>query len=193
MDASVIIVGAGPVGLSLAINLGRAGIKTILLEQNPEPQFLPKMERCNARSMELFRRIGLSKKIRDAGLRADCSMDVFIVEDLTKPPLLEEKHPSIEEFQKKIRDCNDLAMALEPYQLISQYTLEPLLKTEAESLKSVEVRFAHKFIEFEQKDTSVTVRCMGSNGELRTTYFLFLQTIWSVATEAQARYANNLG
>ena len=166
MDASVIIVGAGPVGLSLAINLGRAGIKTILLEQNPEPQFLPKMERCNARSMELFRRIGLSKKIRDAGLRADCSMDVFIVEDLTKPPLLEEKHPSIEEFQKKIRDCNDLAMALEPYQLISQYTLEPLLKTEAESLKSVDVRFAHKFIEFEQKDTSVTVRCMGSNGDL---------------------------
>ena len=166
MDASVIIVGAGPVGLSLAINLGRAGIKTILLEQNPEPQFLPKMERCNARSMELFRRIGLSKKIRDAGLRADCSMDVFIVEDLTKPPLLEEKHPSIEEFQKKIRDCSDLAMALEPYQLISQYTLEPLLKTEAESLKSVDVRFAHKFIEFEQKDTSVTVRCMGSNGDL---------------------------
>ena len=166
MDASVIIVGAGPVGLSLAINLGRAGIKTILLEQNPEPQFLPKMERCNARSMELFRRIGLSKKIRDAGLRADCSMDVFIVEDLTKPPLLEEKHPSTEESQKKIRDCNDLAMALEPYQLISQYTLEPLLKTEAESLKSVEVRFAHKFIEFEQNDTSVTVRCMGSNGEL---------------------------
>ena len=165
MDASVIIVGAGPVGLSLAVNLGRAGIKTILIEQNPEPQFLPKMERCNARSMEMFRRIGLSKKIRDAGLRADCSMDVFIVEDLTKPPLLEEKHPSIEEFQEKIRNCNDLSMALEPYQLISQYTLEPLLKTEAESLKSVEVRFAHKFIEFEQNDTSVTVRCMGSNGE----------------------------
>ena len=166
MDASVIIVGAGPVGLSLAVNLGRAGIRTILLEQNPEPQFLPKMERCNARSMEMFRRIGLSEKIRDAGLRADCSMDVFIVEDLTKPPLLEEKHPSIEEFQKKIRDCNDLSMALEPYQLISQYTLEPLLKKEAESLKSVEVRFAHKFIEFEQNDTSVTVRCTGSDGEL---------------------------
>ncbi|NCX50014.1 MAG: FAD-dependent oxidoreductase, partial [Gammaproteobacteria bacterium] len=40
MDASVIVVGAGPVGLSLAINLGRAGVKTILLERNPEPQFL---------------------------------------------------------------------------------------------------------------------------------------------------------
>ncbi|NCW74740.1 MAG: 2-polyprenyl-6-methoxyphenol hydroxylase, partial [Gammaproteobacteria bacterium] len=105
MDASVIVVGAGPVGLSLAINLGRAGIKTILLERNPEPQFLPKMERCNARSMEMFRRIGLSEKIREAGLRADCPMDVFIVEDLTKPALLEEKHPSIQTFREKIRDC----------------------------------------------------------------------------------------
>ncbi|NCW09972.1 MAG: 2-polyprenyl-6-methoxyphenol hydroxylase, partial [Gammaproteobacteria bacterium] len=119
MDASVIVVGAGPVGLALAINLGRAGIKTILLERNPEPQFLPKMERCNARSMEMFRRIGLSKKIRDAGLRADCPMDVFVVEDLTKPALLEEKHPSIQTFQGKIKECKDLSMPLEPYQLIS--------------------------------------------------------------------------
>ncbi|MBU25831.1 MAG: 2-polyprenyl-6-methoxyphenol hydroxylase [Gammaproteobacteria bacterium] len=166
MDATVIIVGAGPVGLSLAINLGMAGIKTILLEKNPEPQFLPKMERCNARSMEMFRRIGLSKKIRDAGLRADCSMDVFIVEDLANPPLLDERHPSIEEFQEKIRNCTDLSMALEPYQLISQYTLEPLLKREAESLKCLDVRFAHEFIEFEQNDASVTVRCRSPSGEL---------------------------
>ena len=117
MDASVIIVGAGPVGLSLAVNLGRAGIKTILLEQNPEPQFYPRWSVVTPVQWKCFG-IGLSKKIRDAGLRADCSMDVFIVEDLTKPPLLEEKHPSIEEFQEKIRNCNDLSMALEPYQLI---------------------------------------------------------------------------
>ena len=164
MDSNVIIVGAGPVGLSLAINLGRAGIKTILLERNAEPQFLPKMERCNARSMEMFRRIGLSKKIRGAGLRADCPMDVFVVEDLTKPPLLEEKHPSIQTFQNKIRDCQDLSMALEPYQLISQYTLEPLLKKEAESIESIDVRFGHEFIEFEQIDDSVTVHCRNSDG-----------------------------
>jgi 2-polyprenyl-6-methoxyphenol hydroxylase-like FAD-dependent oxidoreductase len=165
LDASVIVVGAGPVGLSLAINLGRAGVKTILLERNPEPQFLPKMERCNARSMEMFRRIGLSKKIRDAGLRADCPMDVFIVEDLAKPALLEEKHPSIQTFQEKIRDCQDLSMSLEPYQLVSQYTLEPLLKAEAEALHSVDVRFGHEFVEFAQSDEGVRVHCKTSDAK----------------------------
>ena len=159
------MVGAGPVGLSLAINLGRAGIKTILLERNPEPQFLPKMERCNARSMEMFRRIGLSEKIREAGLRADCPMDVFVVEDLTKPALLEEKHPSIQAFREKIRDCKDLSMSLEPYQLISQYTLEPLLKAEAETLQSVDVRFGYEFVEFEQSDLGVTVHCQDLEGK----------------------------
>ena len=168
MDASVIVVGAGPVGLALAINLGKAGIKTILLERNPEPQFLPKMERCNARSMEMFRRIGLSKKIRDAGLRADCPMDVFIVEDLTKPALLEEKHPSIQTFQGKIKECKDLSMPLEPYQLISQYTLEPLLKAEAEALQSVEVLFGHEFMEFSQSDDGVSVRFEDSDGQSKT-------------------------
>ena len=174
MDASVIVVGAGPVGLALAINLGRAGIKTILLERNPEPQFLPKMERCNARSMEMFRRIGLSKKIRDAGLRADCPMDVFIVEDLTKPALLEEKHPSIQTFHEKIRECRDLSMPLEPYQLISQYTLEPLLKAEAESLQSVEVLFGHELIEFSQSDDGVSVRFEDSDGQSKTLMAAYL-------------------
>ena len=168
MDASVIVVGAGPVGLALAINLGRAGIKTILLERNPEPQFLPKMERCNARSMEMFRRIGLSKKIRDAGLRADCPMDVFVVEDLTKPALLEEKHPSIQTFEGKIKECKDLSMPLEPYQLISQYTLEPLLRAEAEALQSVEVLFGHEFMEFSQSDDGVSVRFEDSDGQSKT-------------------------
>ena len=174
MDASVIIVGGGPVGLALAVNLGRAGIKTILLERNPEPQFLPKMERCNARSMEMFRRIGLSKKIRDAGLRADCPMDVFIVEDLTKPALLEEKHPSIQTFHEKIRECRDLSMPLEPYQLISQYTLEPLLKAEAEALQSVEVLFGHELIEFSQSDDGVSVRFEDSDGQSKTLMAAYL-------------------
>jgi len=166
MNPSVIIVGAGPVGLTLAINLGRQGIQTLLLERNPKPQFLPKMERCNARSMEMFRRIGLSEPIRKAGLRSDCSMDVFIVEDLTKPPLLVEKHPSIDQFKAKIAACTDLSMALEPYQLISQYTLEPLLKEVAESLDCVDVKFGHEFVKFVQNDDQVTVTTRDSNGVL---------------------------
>ena len=88
LDTQVIIVGARPVGLTLAIDLGRRGVRCILLEQKDAPQFLPKMERCNARTMEIYRRLGIAQKIRDAGFPRDVPMDVFIVTSLVEPPLL---------------------------------------------------------------------------------------------------------
>ena len=44
MDAQVLIVGAGPTGLTLAIDLGRRGVRALVIEQKDAPQFLPKME-----------------------------------------------------------------------------------------------------------------------------------------------------
>src|SRR5918996_781753 len=75
-QTEVLIVGAGPVGLTLAVDLGQKGIRCTLIEKKPAPEFLPKMERCNARTMEIYRRMGLSQKIRAAGLRRDVPMDV---------------------------------------------------------------------------------------------------------------------
>ena len=63
MNDDVLIVGAGPTGLTLAIDLGRGGVRCTLIEQKAEPAFLPKMERINARSMEIYRRMGLAEKI----------------------------------------------------------------------------------------------------------------------------------
>ena len=48
------------------IDLGRRGVRCTLLEQKAAPEFLPKMERCNARTMEIFRRMGLADRIRAA-------------------------------------------------------------------------------------------------------------------------------
>ena len=70
MDTQVLIVGAGPTGLTLAIDLGRRGVRCTIIEQKDAPQFLPKMERCNARTMEIYRRMGIAEKIRAAGLPA---------------------------------------------------------------------------------------------------------------------------
>jgi 2-polyprenyl-6-methoxyphenol hydroxylase-like FAD-dependent oxidoreductase len=128
VDTEVIIVGAGPVGLTLAIDLGRRGVRCILIEQKDAPQFLPKMERCNARTMEIYRRMGLAQKIRDVGFPRDAPMDVFIVTSLVEPPLLHLPYPSVAQAEAEIAACTDGSMPLEPYQLISQYTLEPLLK-----------------------------------------------------------------
>ena len=158
MDSDVLIVGAGPTGLTLAIDLGRRGVRCTLIEQKPEPAFLPKMERINARSMEIYRRMGLSEKIRAAGLRADCPMDVYIVLSLTQPPLLHLAYPSAEQAQAQTRTTNNGTLPLEPYQLISQYTLEPLLKSVAESVPAVAVRFGCEFLSLQQDAHGVTAR-----------------------------------
>src|SRR5919198_1523173 len=94
-------------GLTLAVALGQRGVKCTLVEQKEAPQFLPKMERCNARSMEIYRRMGLVDRIRAAGLPADCPMDVFIVFSLVEAPLVHHPYPSVAAARAEIASCND--------------------------------------------------------------------------------------
>jgi 2-polyprenyl-6-methoxyphenol hydroxylase-like FAD-dependent oxidoreductase len=152
----------------MAIDLGRRGVRTTLLERKAAPQFLPKMERCNARTMEIYRRLGLAEKIRAAGLRSDVPMDVFIVLSMTERPLLHQPYPSVDEARRSIAACTDGTMPLEPYQLISQYTLEPLLKSVAESLPNVSARFGCEFLSMEQDSSGVNVTTRDSNGKTET-------------------------
>jgi len=174
LDTQVIIVGAGPVGLTLAIDLGRRGVRCILLEQKDAPQFLPKMERCNARTMEIYRRLGIAEKVRDAGFPRDVPMDVFIVTSLIDPPLLHLPYPSVAKAKAEIAACTDGSMPLEPYQLISQYTLEPLLKSVAETLPSVDVRYGCEFIALDQDERGVRaqVKRGGATSTLSASYLV---------------------
>jgi 2-polyprenyl-6-methoxyphenol hydroxylase-like FAD-dependent oxidoreductase len=175
MDSEVLIVGGGPTGLTLAIDLGQRGISCILIEQKEQPAFLPKMERVNARTMEIYRRMGLTQQIRAAGLRSDCPMDVFIVLALNETPLLHLPYPSVAQARANTRATNDGSLALEPYQLISQYTLEPLLKSVAETMPAVAVRFGCEFLSLRQDGDGVTARvCMsdGATKDLRVAYLV---------------------
>src|SRR5258708_32590438 len=167
MDTQVIIVGAGPVGLTLAVDLGLRGIRCILIEKKPEPQFLPKMERCNARSMEMFRRIGLADELRAAGLTSDAVMDVYVILSMTRPPLLHLKYHSVDAARAQIRQINDGSTPLEPYQLISQYTLEPVLKRAAERIPAVAVRYGTELLEFKEDRSGVVATGRSAGGGLR--------------------------
>ena len=174
-NTDVLIVGAGPTGLTMAIDLGKRGVRCTIIEQKEAPQFLPKMERCNARTMEIYRRLGIADKIRAAGLPRDCPMDVFIVLSMVEPPLLHLPYPSVTEATADIAAHNDGTRPLEPYQLISQYTLEPLLKSVAEELSTVSVCYGHEFVSFTEIDDSVTVhvrRLDGTDEKIRTRYLV---------------------
>ena len=76
-SASVAIVGAGPVGLTLALDLAWRGIDVVLAEQRAAAE-VPSVK-CNhisSRSMELFRRLGIARDIRAVGLPDDYPNDV---------------------------------------------------------------------------------------------------------------------
>ena len=168
LDTQVLVVGAGPTGLTLAVALGQKGVRCTLVEQKEAPQFLPKMERCNARTMEIYRRMGIVEQVRAAGLPAHCPMDVFIVFSLVEPPLIRHPYPSVAEAKAQIASRNDGTLPLEPYQLISQYTLEPLLKSIAEGLPSVTVRYGCSLDSFEQDPAGVTAQVRTGDGAAST-------------------------
>lgn len=65
-NAQVAIVGGGPVGLGLAIELGQRGVKCLLIERNLEPQPIPKGQNLTQRTMEHFHFWGAEDQLRAA-------------------------------------------------------------------------------------------------------------------------------
>ena len=173
IDTQVLIVGAGPVGLTLALDLGQRGVRCTLIERNETSIQLPKMERCNARTMEIYRRLGIAENIRDAGLPRRAPMDVFLATSMAGPPLVRLPYPSVAEAKAEIAAHND-GRPLEPYQLISQYTLEPLLRSIVEGQPSVTVRFGCELTSFTQDAGSVSARLHtnGSEETIRAAYLV---------------------
>ncbi len=74
-ETDVLIVGAGPVGLSLAMDLRYRGVDFLLAEAGDGTVAHPKVSTIGPRSMELFRRWGVAEKIRDAGWPGDHPLD----------------------------------------------------------------------------------------------------------------------
>ena len=77
---------------------------------------------------------------------------------MVEPPLLHKQYPSVTALKAEIAATHDGTLPLEPYQLISQYTLEPFLKSVAETLPSVSVRYGHELISFSQDANGVRRR-----------------------------------
>ena len=116
-------------------------------------------------------------------------MDVFIVLAMNEPPLLRLPYPSVDAGASRDRATNDGTVPLEPYQLISQYTLEPLLKSVAESMPGVTVRYGCEFVSLQQDASGVTATVGAATaGRSRSA-----PPISSAATAARARCARQLG
>src|SRR4029079_10921749 len=95
IEATVLMVAAGPVGMTLALDLASRGIDVAIAElrrAGATPSV--KCNQISARSMEIFRRLGISGKLRAAGLPADYPNDVVSATTVTGIELARVSIPS---------------------------------------------------------------------------------------------------
>jgi 2-polyprenyl-6-methoxyphenol hydroxylase-like FAD-dependent oxidoreductase len=172
--ADVLIAGAGPVGLTLALDLGRRGIATVLVEKRERALRLPKMERSNPRTMEIYRRLGIAETIRAAAYPADEPMDILVVRSMAMPPLVHQVYPTIAQARAQIAASRDGALPREPYQLVSQYTLEGLLEAELGNVPAVTIARGTELIGFEEEVEGVVADLRSGTGttQLRARYLV---------------------
>ncbi|HAN35721.1 MAG TPA: hypothetical protein DCQ52_09825, partial [Acidimicrobiaceae bacterium] len=80
----VLIVGAGPVGLSMALALRHLGIECVVVDKHGGPMDFPRGRGITVRTMELMRRWGPEAALRAAGLPAS-EVAVFVGDSLLAP------------------------------------------------------------------------------------------------------------
>jgi 2-polyprenyl-6-methoxyphenol hydroxylase-like FAD-dependent oxidoreductase len=146
MDADVIIVGAGPTGLMLAGELGLAGVRSLVLERQPQIRDVPKAGGLSGQILQLLRYRGELGRFRAAstdpipalrlpfgGLHVDFTL-------LPEPPM-------------------DLLPLPQP-------RLERVLDERAREV-GAEIRRGQEVVGLSQDDTAVTAHVRGSDGQFR--------------------------
>ena len=166
----VVIAGAGPVGLTLALELERHGVHSLLVERNQTTTTHPKMDITNGRSMELFRRLGVADRLRDIAIPGNRDMVVSWVTSLDGWELARFTYPCVEESRERTRLRNDGRSSLEPSMRVSQILLEPALKEVLENhARHITVEYGCALESFRQDADGVDVVLRDSaTGEQRT-------------------------
>jgi 2-polyprenyl-6-methoxyphenol hydroxylase-like FAD-dependent oxidoreductase len=168
--AGVLVVGAGPAGLTLAIDLARRGVACHLVEASEQRAVNPRCNTTSARSMEIFRRLGLADEIRQAGLPKDYPASVQY-----RTTLLGE-----EIFRIDLPSAGDVLDGAgkehwptpEPQHRISQLFLEPVLERHANTVPGLTVERGTRLIELRQHEDHVeaVVDSGGTTRVLRRAY-----------------------
>jgi 2-polyprenyl-6-methoxyphenol hydroxylase-like FAD-dependent oxidoreductase len=164
-ELDVLIVGAGPVGLTLAIDLAWRGIDVTIAETRARAA--PPEPKCNhvaARTMEIFRRLGLAEAVRNAGLPADYPHDISYRTSFTGQELTRIAIPCRRDrfTMTDGPDCN--WPTPEPPHRINQIFLEPILFEHAAAQPRIRIinRISVEDVMVEDDSATVSLRDLDS-------------------------------
>jgi len=163
--AEVIVVGAGPVGLSLAIDLAWRGVRVVVVEERRAGE--PPSVKCNhvsARTMEAFRRLGFVTAVRNAGLPADYPHDVAFRTSTTGIEFGRIPIPSRQDRYTSTDGPDTGWPTPEPPHRINQIYLEPVLFEHARTLPLVRIVNRARCVGVEQGPDGVRARVEDLDG-----------------------------
>jgi 2-polyprenyl-6-methoxyphenol hydroxylase-like FAD-dependent oxidoreductase len=163
-QTDVFIAGAGPVGLTLAMDLAQRGHRCTLAE--PRRFAEPPNVKCNhvsARSMEVFRRLGVAPTLRAAGLPEDYPNDVVFRTSVTGQELTRIAIPCRRDRYTNTKGPDGWWPTPEPPHRINQIYLEPLLLHHAAAQPGVTLHNSTQLTSFEQDADGVTVHLLDLN------------------------------
>jgi len=156
-DCEVIVIGGGPCGLILAIELGRRGISTILLEERNSPVRFPAANATQARTMEHYRRLGFAEKVRAEGLPPDYPTDIAYFTRYTKHELARFSLPSARAAREIVKTLSGSWSAAELPHRVSQMFVEAVLRAEASAIPAVSLRPGWRMVAVRDTGTGVEV------------------------------------
>ncbi len=171
-DCAVIVIGGGPCGLMLAIELGRRGVPVILLEDKTSPARFPAANATQARTMEHYRRLGFAEKVRGQGLPADYPTDIAYFTRFTRHELARFSLPSARAAREIVRTLTGSWSAAELPHRVSQMFVEDVLRAEATACPSVSIRPGWRMAAVRDTGTGVEVDAKHEGGRttLRAAY-----------------------
>src|ERR1700743_1188654 len=97
--SSIVIIGGGPAGMLSGPNLAAFGVRSTLINTEPNARPHPKGNTHNARTMEHYRRLGISRTLRQVGLPPDHPTDVVYFTTLNGWEMA--RHPLPSENEKR--------------------------------------------------------------------------------------------
>jgi 2-polyprenyl-6-methoxyphenol hydroxylase-like FAD-dependent oxidoreductase len=164
-DCAVVIIGAGPCGLILAIELGRRGVSTVVLEEKSAPSRFPSANATQARTMEHYRRLGFAEKVRARGLPPDYPTDIAYFSRYTKYELARISLPSARQAREIVKTLTGSWSAAELPHRVSQIFVEDVLRAEVAALPSVKLRPGWRMVAL--RDTGVAVEVDAERSDSR--------------------------
>lgn len=148
--APVIIIGAGPVGLAIALGLARYGVPCTVLENRSTISMGSRALAMNRRSMQILDQLGIGPAVASKGLRWSAGWTFYgnqLVHqmDIASPP--HEKHG-----QTNLQQC----------------WMEQLLLDAIHGHPLVEVRYQHEVVAITPREDGVHLRVKTPAGEFET-------------------------